>query len=545
MLALTLLSACAAPAALKTPGFDGSRGERDFELIVQVRPEQETRFIGVSQRRLGARVMDRLTLAGKHYLLIGLDREAVRGQPYELPLDADDRALTRAAAEDLWHHHGQMLADLELNVIAEPPSAGSSPPAVAFNDLSFGIGSGLEGWWRTETQVEAAWRYAIGTGVTVAYLDQGFVRGHPELERRLVLTGQNNQTSEYLASQPGNIELPAGDHGTASLLVGFAERDNHLPSVGVAPNARFMPFVASTVWDAARALNTAAHEHPDVIGMNFAFPLYPKWQAYGEYRQYQLLKDVFAEIAATSKVPVVVPAHNYGEPVSGGPRDWVPVAWAKEYDNVIGVGGVQVLAGNKLKAWFSGDLLTGINARGSNYGDGLIWAPATLLDIANPSPSGLKPGSMNGTSAACPFVTAAVALLRSRVPELPAQRLREVLLQTARPVPADDLLQRPGASVPMIQVEAALIAALRSQDRDPTAYAAKELKGRIELRPDGSREFSSGSLRLKVLPTLVSLLPGIPSAADARPIRIEGWYGIHPLKADQLEILHIKEDSEP
>ncbi|PKL77036.1 MAG: hypothetical protein CVV27_07240 [Candidatus Melainabacteria bacterium HGW-Melainabacteria-1] len=568
---LICLSACQLPNATDKYEMHGS-SLRPWQVIAEVR---DPRFEALANRRLGAKVLDRIQIANRHYVLLGLDPERIRRQvsPLTEPALDDDLAWTRAAAKDLWTHHGQMLGSLDFNVVSDlaldqsalslnsegqsggqiaPLLTGSRQAASAFvtqaitappplfNDLSFGIGSGLEGWWRTETQVEGAWRYSIGTGVTAAYIDQGFVNGHPELARRMDLNGQNNQSTEYATRDPGNIELPRGDHGTASLLVGFGERDNHLPSVGVAPNARITPYVAVTIWDAARALYTAAKFKPDVIGMNFAFPIYPDWEAYGEYRPYRLLQEVFAEIAATTAIPVVVPAHNYGEPVSGGPRDWVPVSWQSRYSNIIGVGGIQAQSGPKLKAWFNSDLLTAINARGTNFGEGLIYAPATGLDIAQAHPHLPIPASMNGTSAACPFMTGAVALILSRLPDMPAQQLRDILRQTARPVDASELTQRPGATVPMIQVEAALREGLRQSGFDPERFRARAFTGLMSLPPGGQRvlKLSAGST-YRVLPSHVELLTGLGSELDGKQVTLTGWHGISPLQKDEFETLSL------
>lgn len=535
---LLSLSACQPPLHTKLAP-EPEVATRPWQLIVELKPAQSQRFLALAKQRFGASARDQLQLGQQSFSLLQLDPARVEAQPYELPDSASPQDWTRAALRDLLQHHAEMFENIELNPLPELPQASYQP---GFNDLSFGIGSGLEGWWRSETQVEEAWQYSIGSGVRVAYIDQGFVRNHPELERRLVMNGQNNQTDEHFQSEPGNIEVPQGDHGTASLLVGFAERHNHLPSVGVAPNASFTPYVADSVWDVARALNTAAKFNPQVIGINFAFQLYPRWQEHDDYKPYRLLKEVFSQIARTSKIPIVLPAHNYGEPIKGGPREWVPVGWAQDFENIISVGGVSISPGSKeLKAWFNADLITGINARGSNYGAGMIWAPATFLDTASTSPDGLSPHSMSGTSASCPFMTAALSIILSRLPQLSASQLRQLLLSSARAVDASELLQKPGASVPMIQLAAALRLGLRNAGLQPDSYRARSLKGSLQLRADGQRELLSAGRRYKVLPTLVDLLPGIPSRYDGSKLEFLAWTGIPPLAADEVEILEIRQ----
>ncbi|MGV3524244.1 MAG: S8 family peptidase [Candidatus Sericytochromatia bacterium] len=509
-----------------------------YSLIAQARTPG---FLALAQERLGAQLSDRLRVNGKEYLLLQLSPERVQQQvklTLKLATPPTDSDWTRAALQDLATAAGPMLESLELNALAELPEA------PRLNDLSAGNPSVLEGWWRRETQVEASWEYSIGTGVRAGYIDQGFVRGHPELERRLLIEGTHNHTSAYVQNAPRQIELPPGDHGTGSLLVGFAERDNHVPTVGVAPNADVLPHVAVTLWEATRALQAAALQKPQVIGMNFAFPLYPRWREYSDYEPYRLLYEAFVE-TSRSGIPLVVPAHNYGEPIRGGVRDWVPVAWSDHLPGLIGVGGVEIDGEAKVSAWYNPGLLTGINARGSNFGTGLIWAPSTYLDTAGTRPDDLLPNIMSGTSAACPFVTAAVALLRSRLPELSAVQLAALLQQSARPVEAADLLQQPGATVPMIQVKDALLAGLRQLGKDPEAYRARRFRGRFSRQADGSLRFASGGRSYRVRVTLNGLLPEANRSLDGQEREVLGWTGIPPLATDEIEMLQLSPSGTP
>lgn len=409
-----------------------------------------------------------------------------------------------------------------------------------FNDESFGGKQGVEGWWRRDTGVEKAWKYSIGTGVKAAYIDSGFTDRHPELQYRLHITDEANQ-SELAAGDRTRIDLPQGDHGTASLLVGFAERDNHIPSVGVAPNAEVMPFVASNIWEVSRALYAALRQKPAVIGINFAFPLYPEWEKFEEYQQYHVLKAVFEANSGQDKVPIVVPAHNYGEPVNQGVRQWIPVSWADEISEILPVGGVQINGERKLSAWFSDYLVTGINARGSNYGLNFIWAPALYLDIANTDPDSLKPGSMSGTSASCPFVTASVALLKSRFPELSALRLRELLWATGEPISASALLQNPTATVPLIRLDKAFEAQFVASNRSAISAQAKLFEGELLYDPFRLR---TATHTYPLLSTRADMRTGTLPFASGTQIQVEGWLvtqvGTQTLAEESLELLSIR-----
>lgn len=413
-------------------------------------------------------------------------------------------------------------------------------PAPRFNDESFGKPNGVEGWWRRDTGVEKAWDYSIGTGVKAAYIDSGFTARHPEYQSRLQIGDEANQ-SELAASDRTRIDIPHGDHGTASLLVGFAERDNHIPSVGVAPNAEVMPFVASNIWEVARALYAALRQKPAVVGINFAFPLYPAWEKFEEYEQYRVLYAVFEANARQDKIPVVVPAHNYGEPINQGVRQWIPVSWAEDFQEIIPVGGVQINSQKKLSAWFSDYLVTGINARGSNYGEHMIWAPALYLDIANTDPDSLKPGSMSGTSAACPFVTASVALLKSRFPDLQGPRLRELLWSTGEPISASALLQNPTATVPMIRMDKAFEAQYIATGGNAEQARARTFEGELLYAPFRLR---TATHTYPLLATRADMRAGFLPYPEGHQVSIEGWLvrqvGTRSLPEESLEPLRIR-----
>lgn len=532
-----------------------------YQLILRT---EDSRLPAVLARSWGAEVLDQLRVGGQQYLLLGFDPETVQQQLGELlPTQPDNaRGWTHQLSRQLPAIAGPLLQGLELNVQSPQPqhsftTANASPPdpavpdtpaMLAFNDRVFEAG-GQAGWWRRETGVEAAWEYSIGSDAVAAYIDLGFSDQHPELAGRLLITEQSNQTEAGRRAGGKQLDLPPGDHGTASLLVGFAERDNHLPTIGVAPNAHVAPFVAGTVWDAARALQAARSQHQQrpyaVLGMNFAFPMFAQWQEAPGYAPYQLLRAALEDLGQPGPedapaLPVVVPAHNYAEPVSGGPREWIPIAWQKELPHLIGVGGVQYDSQRAaVSAWFSPTLMTGINARGSNYGEGLIWAPAVALDIAGTRPDSLEPGNMNGTSAACPFTTAAIALIKSRLPDLTAPELRQLLHNSARPVDAADLLQRAGATVPLIQVNAAVRLGLQQAGQDPERYRARQLSGRLLREDDYLIETADGE-RLRLLPTQILLHPhGGMHPLLGQQVQLWGWQNLPSQASGTLEVLRI------
>lgn len=552
-LLLLCLTACSpSPLISLSPDLTSVRPPEfaPHQLIVR---DPGPRRLALLKQRLKAQVRDRLDTETASWLLLQFPENPTQAQIYPDLVSAWNRPelaqleqrlpaaqwQTLMLAEDLQEQEALKPGQILLNI------QGELPALPEFNDGQTSIGDPTAGWWRRETGVERAWQYALGSGVRVAWIDLGFVRQHPEIERRLRLNGRNNQTLEWGKQQPDNIEKPAGDHGLSSLLVGFAERDNRIPSVGVAPNAEVLPFVASSVWEVAQALQAAAAEKPDVIGMNFAFPMYPRWEVLKEYTQYQPLQAVIAALERSAPgVPLVLPAHNYAEPVRGGPREWFPISLAEDerYSHLIGVGGIDLAEGKTPTAWFNPDLLTGFNARGSNYGEFLIWAPATRIDIANSDPHLPWPQHMSGTSASAPLVAGALALLRSRCPKLNARQMRDLLRRTGRPLDGSRLFERPGVTVPLLQIDRALENCLGDQGLSPKQAQTREFKGILRANRQGFKFLESTEGLLRLQPSLPDLEAGVPHLLLDQPVRVWGWKQLPAWSGEALEVLALRAD---
>lgn len=528
-----------------------------FQLMFK-QPSQ--RQLALLQARWGGQIRDQLQAADQNWVLLQFPATALPESLYtalpeawqanqlqvlqaELPQDSWQ---TLILAEDISRQAGFQTGQIQLNPLVELPQSPQQPPQQtqppAFNDLQTGLAGAEPGWWRRETGVERAWEFSIGTNVRVAWLDVGFKRNHPEVERRLILTGDNNQTLAWNSKAPENIELPAGDHGAASIMVGFAERHNGVPSVGVAPNAQVMPYVAGSVWEAARALKAAASHKPDVIGMNFAWPMYPGWEKLADYSEYLLLKAVIQDLAKETQLPLVIPAHNYGEPITGGPREWFPINLAATQANVLGVGGVEFKDGKTLQVWFNPDILTGYNSRGSNYGQGLIWAPSVALDIAGSDPAGVLPNQMSGTSASAPFMAGVMALLRARCPNLSARQLIDLLLSNGKSLDGSQILGKAGATVPFVQADLALAACLRASGKNPEDYKAQRFQGILERDGERGWALKTETTRFRLLPSLTELLPGYPQLLAGKAVAIRGWQKLPGQTSEELEVLELAAD---
>jgi hypothetical protein len=526
-----------------------------FQLMFRQPSERQ---LALLKRRWQGEVRDQMRIGHQDWVLLQFSAAALPESLYSaLPEAWQARELqdlqqelsqtqwqTLLLAEDIRREAGFQPGQIQLNPLAELPQTlpQTSQDTPAFNDLQTGLAGTEPGWWRRETGVERAWEFSIGTAVRVAWLDVGFKRHHPEVERRLILTGDNNQTLAWNSKDPENIELPLGDHGAASIMVGFAERHNGVPSVGVAPNAQVLPYVAGSVWEAARALKAAAAQKPDVIGMNFAWPMYPGWEKLTDYSEYLLLKAVIQELGKDTHLPLVIPAHNYGEPITGGPREWFPINLAATQANVLGVGGVEFKDGKTLQVWFNPDILTGYNSRGSNYGAGLIWAPSVALDIAGSDPTGVLPNQMSGTSASAPFMAGVMALLRSRCPDLTARELIDLLLNNGKNLDGSQILGKAGVTVPFVQADLALAACLRASGKDPAQYRAQHYTGILEKSGDGAWVLKTETTRFKLLPTLSELQPGYPQLLEGKAVALRGWQKLPGHLSEELEVLALVAD---
>lgn len=440
-------------------------------------------------------VIDRISLSELDYYLLALDLDQIEAVSLnELKKNTSKitsqtinmEFLTSIEARKTWQVYLELLKEklnVELNYESEPSLTSLIP-----GDLKFNLNSALEGWWLKRTQVLEAWNYSIATDIRVAYIDQGF-KHHQEIERRLILNGHNNQTREYRDKEPNNIEVPEGTHGISTLLVGFAERDNGRPSVGVAPNALVTPYVAGNLWEVSLAIQHAIVFGSQVIGVNWVFAR-PSLRVKDEQivKENQLLKDVIDLAINQYHIPVIVPAHNYGEPISGGVREWYPASIAEQPSKIVPgkqiglivVGGAMINGKREITSWFNPNLYIGEGGRGSNFGENIIWAPAVFLDIADADDSQLSSSQINGTSVSCPFITGTVALMKAVSPDITPAEIKATLIETSIPIDASQSFGFE-KQVPFVQVKNSIESillkkGLNLRDFQPTLFSSGYIK---------------------------------------------------------------------
>lgn len=247
---------------------------------------------------------------------------------------------------------------------------------------------------------------STGAGVTVAVVDSGVDRTHPQLAGR-VLPGTD------LLEPDGDGGRDCAGHGTgvASIIAAAP-----LPGVafhGLAPAARILPVRVSeqqvvqgresgrtvSPGEFARAIRWAVDQDADVV--NLSVVLYADDPQVRSAVRYAVERDVVL-VAAVGNL------HD-----SGDPRPF-PAA----YDGVLGVGAI---GSDGARATFS---------QTGSYVD--LVAPGSEVLVAAPAQGHQR---VEGTSYAAPFVAATAALLRAYRPELTATEVVQRIVATADPAP--------------------------------------------------------------------------------------------------------------
>ncbi|MGI5147011.1 type VII secretion-associated serine protease mycosin [Plantactinospora sp. CA-294935] len=250
---------------------------------------------------------------------------------------------------------------------------------------------------------------ATGSGVTVAVIDSGVDKTHPQMRGRIL---------------PGRDFLDPGldgtrdcvRHGTGVASIIAATPREGTPFRGLAPQAKILPVRVSekkviegkengesvTVGTFAQSIRWAVDNGADVINLSVVY-----------YQDNPELKRA-VEYALEKDVVIVAAAGNLY-------ADKNPKPYPTSYDGVIGVGSVG-----------EDGLVSPFSQRG-DYVD--LVAPGGNVVVAVPERGHVLD---NGTSFATPFVTATVALIRQYWPNLNARQVAQRLIATTDPVPGSD-----------------------------------------------------------------------------------------------------------
>jgi len=253
-----------------------------------------------------------------------------------------------------------------------------------------------------------AWEISEGNGVTVAILDTGINGLHEDLEGQ-VLEGMNFVTYTKGEPTPSAINpksIPAGsnsdDNGHGTLISGVigAIKNNSKGISGIAPKSKLIPvkildFEQIGASDRAAAAIVWVADQPQVRVINLSL---------GAEQQSKTLK-LAIQYAASKDISIVGSSGNDNKNL---------VLYPAAHDEVIAVGAINQQGARASETdWGTG--------KGSNYGQKLqIMAPgsgifSTMWDSNNTTNAY---EAFSGTSAAAPFVSGILALIRSADPSL-------------------------------------------------------------------------------------------------------------------------------
>ncbi len=158
---------------------------------------------------------------------------------------------------------------LEADERVESVSRVQTYEALGYNDTYYGLQDRV-----LVGDLENVHGYATGRGVTVAVVDTGVDRGHPDLVRRVAFA--HNYVAHDMARFDGD------EHGTAVAGVIASSANNEIGIVGVAPHARIRVYKACSEAENGRAtcdsisliraLVDVVDHRPDILNLSLAGP---------------------------------------------------------------------------------------------------------------------------------------------------------------------------------------------------------------------------------------------------------------------------------
>ena len=225
------------------------------------------------------------------------------------------------------------------------------------------------------------------------------------------------------SSQPTGEVYDINGHGTAVAGIIGAAADGQ-GVIGVAPGVRLVALQVGTdtdgyFWDTPvdRAIQYAIDIGVDIINISAYFDGYDL-----------ALQEAALTRAREAGVLVVAAAGNWGVNLEEHRGD-LPYLPGQSDDPLL----VQVAAVDQYET-----LISYAGWWGSCYGPNQveIAGPSQAITTTYPVRSGSYTYDFNGTSAATPFVAGVAALIWATDPGLSAEQVREILLETAEPLPA-------------------------------------------------------------------------------------------------------------
>ncbi len=288
---------------------------------------------------------------------------------------------------------------------------------------------GADAWWLTQVNAYEAWDYATDARAIgpILTLDSGISRTHEDLQGNFWINpgeiagnGIDDDNNGYIDDINGITDTPSTNHGTSVAGTLCARGNNGIGYTGIAWRCNLMDGNPGGSWDsvasAMGALNYAVAKGSRLSNHSWGGPTYS-----------QALKDVITQVAADDHL-LVVAAHNYGRNIDNEP------IYPAAYDNA----NVLTIAATNV---------AGDRRSYSNWGsDAVDLAAPTEFDTTELAGGYAK---FAGTSQSTPMVTAAVALAWSQVPQWTFTEIKQLVLDTVRPVGSWAGLTRSGGIVDM------------------------------------------------------------------------------------------------
>lgn len=294
--------------------------------------------------------------------------------------------------------------------------------------------------------------------------------------RHLVGDDIDNKNERYYGNN--DVEGPDAVHGTHVAGIIAAARNNGVGTNGVAENVlimsvRTVPDGDERDKDVANAIRYAVDNGASVINMSFGKNPSPYKDVVDEAVRYAAKHDVLLVHAAGNDGKMVTIENNF-------PNDTYKkrkLFRSKTAKNWLEVGAHGPETDGTMTASFS-------NYSSSNVD---VFAPGEKIYATVP---GDKYQSLQGTSMASPMVAGVAALIRSYYPELTAEQVKQVIMDSA--VPQTHKVEKPGEKDVMVSFKE-----LSVTGGTASTYGALKLaetvKGKKKVKKSKSSKGSSGA----------------------------------------------------
>ncbi|WP_152442432.1 S8 family serine peptidase, partial [Grimontia indica] len=289
--------------------------------------------------------------------------------------------------------------------------------ALAPNESNAGISNGTA-WWLNQLRAYEAWETTTDASAIgpVAVYDQGILRSHEDLRNNFWVNpdeiagnGVDDDGNGIVDDINGRTNQVFGGHGTPVAGTICGEGNNGIGYVGSAWKCQLMDTggplsFSAAVSDAMASLRYATDKGSRISNHS--------WGIRGDYSQ--AFKDLITEIESDDHL-MVIASHNFNSNIDNSP------VYPASYDNE---NILSIAASNQSEGRISY----------SNYG-------AVSVDIAAPTEFNTANSSggysgFSGTSQATPVVTGAVALAWALDPSMTYREIKQLVMDTARPVSA-------------------------------------------------------------------------------------------------------------